>query len=381
MKRLVLPVFFLLPIFTAAQKLSFSNIPLTWSDFKPSNSVSGLHAADISIKLKYKILPEESSGNITYYIKSDIHIDRTQTQVTKGFIEAASGFEKEKILRHEKGHLILTAIHHAKFLSLVSSFHFTSSYQRELDSIFTRTLAELETSNISYDNETNHGLGAAQGTWEQNLILELGQIYNNEDDILKPVNTSLHFINPLFKLNDPISYNYEGAELILNYGYQDAGISKERLAPFVIQMEDPAADGADSMLGIRGIDFTKNFEIELSISSENKNEKEGMAFFWAIADSAESMGIVISHAKLKYIFCRGGDHKNDETKAFFLKHKLGDRQNLLAIRHINEKYFIFMNGQFELELPYEPLPGRKLLIAPLKKGNTYQNLKIISLKN
>lgn len=159
-----------------AQQFSIEDIPLTWKDFTVKE---GFRSHPYSAKIftqtqpgKYKVKEHNIKFEVVLYVDND------KSWVKEEFIKKSNKEDKEKLLSHEKGHLIIALIKLRQLESDLKKFPYSRNYKKEMDSIFKACYSQTHLMNETYDNETNHMLIAdKQQEWIKKLLQQLNELY------------------------------------------------------------------------------------------------------------------------------------------------------------------------------------------------------------
>ncbi len=182
---LFLSIFIINPLFTSARKFIIDDIPLKWKDFTVKEGFRN-HPFDAKIwtQILYRFEIKDKGSVRSLLIYTEVKIDPIKSWVKKEFISLSDSKKKEQLLNHEKGHLIIALIQHRKLQKLLSTTKFSTNPRKEIDSLHKVVLRDLEEENNQYDLETNHmNNQLKQAEWIDTLLLELNNLYVNDNDI------------------------------------------------------------------------------------------------------------------------------------------------------------------------------------------------------
>lgn len=159
-----------------AQQIPIENIPLTWKDFTVKE-VFRNHP--YSAKIFTQIQPgkyKQKDNKIKFEVV--LYVDNNKSWVKEEFIKKSNKEDKEKLLSHEKGHLIIALIKFKQLENDLTKFQYSRNYKKEMDSIFKACQSQTQLMNETYDNETNHMLIVdKQQEWIKNLLQQLNELY------------------------------------------------------------------------------------------------------------------------------------------------------------------------------------------------------------
>lgn len=168
----------------AAQPFIIDDIPLRWKDFEVKDGFrSHPYSAKIYTYLRYEYKFEGVDAKTQtrpLVIETELTVQE-QSWVKKEFISVATAEQKQALLNHEKGHLIVALICFKELQQNFSGFHFTKRFKVELDSLHKLAMAKSDSLNTLYDNETNHSvIVEKQSEWEKKLLAEVDRLYGEE---------------------------------------------------------------------------------------------------------------------------------------------------------------------------------------------------------
>lgn len=130
---------------------------------------------------------------------------------------------------------------------------------------------------------------------------------------------------------------------------------------FYYQNDDPKRIFATAI--DRPIDFTRDFEIELSarIVYSPKKYGPGGVLFWCRDTLKRTPFLYFSRVgELRFVDCTEGDWDNCKVKrrrSFVFKK---GAFNKITVRKAGDYYYLFVNEKFERRVPYKPLHGSLL---------------------
>lgn len=165
-------IFLLLPCYVFAQQpLSIDNIPLRWSDFRTVTYTFG-YGATISSKMSYDLKTfKANDGQFGFELSARLAIVPTKTLVNEQVLKSSTKSQLNELLRHEKGHYIISMIAYFKWLKTMEQFSFSLQFRKEIDSLQQLHLAEARQQQKWYDNATIHAEDKVQqAAWEEKLI-------------------------------------------------------------------------------------------------------------------------------------------------------------------------------------------------------------------
>lgn len=180
----------------AAQPFVIDDIPLTWKDFTLKE---GFHNHPFTAYTYTQILPyryELKKGKIEF--EQELIVNHDKSWVKEEFMEKASKEQKQQLLNHEKGHLIIALINLRQSVNTFNTFVYSSrNYKKELDSISKESYNQLKLMNETYDSETNHmKLTDKQTEWMNNLLKQLNEWYADDKKIYMKFDVEIHIPQP-----------------------------------------------------------------------------------------------------------------------------------------------------------------------------------------
>lgn len=156
-------------------------IPLGWNQFKRVNKIENGALAQIAIKSQYQI---ERKNNILYFT-SHINVDENLSKVNKDILNKNNTYNNNKLLEHEKGHLVISLIHHYALIDSVNRAPIKmDNYKSLLRNIIHHFDQEKTKMNILYDQDTNHHINQEQQKeWDSIILNKISKYVKSEKDI------------------------------------------------------------------------------------------------------------------------------------------------------------------------------------------------------
>jgi hypothetical protein len=176
-KKIILLLFIVASsICSYSQQLTLEDIPLTWKDFTIKE---GFRNHPYSAKIFTQFQPgkyKQKEHKIKFEV--ELYVDNDKSWVKEEFIKKADKDAKEKLLNHEKGHLIIALIKFKQLENDLSKFQYSRNFKKEMDSIFKACYSQSHLMNETYDNETNHmRITDKQEEWIKSLLQQLNELY------------------------------------------------------------------------------------------------------------------------------------------------------------------------------------------------------------
>ena len=144
---------------------------ISWSDFTPQSSRSHGTNEDAFTKARYHhSYNYERNGNAVAVTDAIVDISMVTEQSW-----VVSGATTNELLQHEQGHYDITALGAREFYNTL--INLTARSVRELQTkvatAHTRYQGKINSTNIRYDNQTNHGSNTqVQWQWDQQIANE-----------------------------------------------------------------------------------------------------------------------------------------------------------------------------------------------------------------
>lgn len=197
MKTFCLSLLFTLSLsYAQAQSGSWDwdDIDLSWSDFSPRQTMPDQRTASIYV---HNAFGWESSGRVEQIIvklRSEVTTDRSKSMVKASFIKNASAAEKEALLKHEKGHLLIAYLKQFWLQDTLLRAPLTiNNYKAEIRSINNYLNKKADSLNTAYDKATRHSLiPEAQKVWEDKLLNMLNRYRQNNAPLPRLVELTLY---------------------------------------------------------------------------------------------------------------------------------------------------------------------------------------------
>lgn len=172
----------------------WEDINLSWADFSPRQSMPDQRTASIYI---HNAFGWESSGRaeqIIIRLRSEVTTDRNKSIVKASFLKNASAAEKQALLRHEKGHLLVAYLKQFWLQDTLLRAPLTiNNYKAEIRSINNYLNQKADSLNAAYDQATRHSLIAeAQKEWEDQLLGMLNGYRQNKGPLPRLVEFTLY---------------------------------------------------------------------------------------------------------------------------------------------------------------------------------------------
>lgn len=169
-----------------AQKFSLSDISLSKSDFEIKKGFDK-HPYDAKIytgiACKYKIM--SNSNKQTLIIDAVLSVNSKRSWIKEEFWNRASKEQKEELLRHEKGHLIIALVQFKKFEQICTQRNFSKQGVKfQLDSISKYVQTTGDSLNNAYDEDTKHSrITDKQTEWITKLLNEFNVVFADDNKV------------------------------------------------------------------------------------------------------------------------------------------------------------------------------------------------------
>lgn len=175
MKPVFCIIMFVLSLnYTFAQEaVNYQLIPLEWNNFSiVSNNKN--YTAKVAVANRCEIGYIMDKNKVTIELETSLKIDKKTSTVSRKFINSASLVEKNELLDHEKGHVLISVIFQYKLVEEFNKIIFTKNYKTEIRNLVQKITEDKERTNQLYDLETNHHLNKeAQIKWNTYLFEQL----------------------------------------------------------------------------------------------------------------------------------------------------------------------------------------------------------------
>lgn len=140
------------------QKISLNDIPLSKSDFEIKQGFRNHpYSAKIYTNIDGKAEGKMINKKQVLIIEANLSVNSKSSWIKKEFWETATKEQKQELMNHEKGHLLIALIQFKKMQKICLEYTFVKADAKsQLDSIFKRTRSISASLNLAYDEETNH---------------------------------------------------------------------------------------------------------------------------------------------------------------------------------------------------------------------------------
>lgn len=169
-------------------QLTLDSIPLTWDNFSILDGRSGTfrYSAYINTTTLYECEIKKNGQRNSMVVRSEVKIRKNRSWVYKGYLDNTTAEEKQELLDHEKGHLILALIHQKILCEKIRENRLGRNPKSEIGKLYRNMRKDLSKDNKLYDKETNHMFNREkQKQWIDKLLIELNRLYNTESLSLK----------------------------------------------------------------------------------------------------------------------------------------------------------------------------------------------------
>ncbi|RYD99610.1 MAG: hypothetical protein EOP54_03335 [Sphingobacteriales bacterium] len=172
----------------------WDDIDLSWSDFSPRQTMPDQRTASIYV---HNAFGWESSGRrdqVIIQVRSELTTNREQSSVKASFIKNASREDKQALLKHEKGHLVIAYLKQYWLQDTLLRAPLTlHNYKAEIRNINNYLNQKADALNMAYDKETRHSIiEDAQKAWEDKLLGMLNQYRQHNAPLLRLVELTLY---------------------------------------------------------------------------------------------------------------------------------------------------------------------------------------------
>ncbi|GEM_PF-933704 len=185
MKPFFLSLLFILSLSSLVQAQSrtwdWDDINLSWSDFTPRQTMPDQRTASIYVHNAFGWESSSRGAQVIIQLRSAVTTKRDKSIVKASFIKKASKEDKQALLQHEKGHLLIAYLKQYWLQDTLLRAPLTlNNYKAEIRNINHYLNQKADALNAAYDQATRHSLIAeAQKTWEDKLLGLLNQYRKN----------------------------------------------------------------------------------------------------------------------------------------------------------------------------------------------------------
>lgn len=194
--------FFLSLLFTLSLSLvqaqsrpwTWEDIDLTWSDFTPSQTMPDQRTASIYVHNAFGWESSGRSDQVIIQVRSELTTNRNKSIVKSSFIKNASAEDKQALLKHEKGHLVVAYLKQYWLQDTLLRAPLTiTNYKAAIRNINNHLNQKADALNIAYDKETRHSIDEeAQKEWEDKLMDMLNQHRKDSKSLARIVALTLY---------------------------------------------------------------------------------------------------------------------------------------------------------------------------------------------
>ena len=188
--------FFVNSLISQAQKaFTMDDIPLEWSQFtRTHQTIVRQHgAALIGLNSQYSWESQTKGAQTIIDFTTVLSVKKETSQVSSVFLRNASQAEKDNLLNHEKGHLIIGLIKNLWIEDTLKRHPFTTQFKKELRAVYSAVEEKANILNTQYDEETMHSLNTdQQKEWEKRLLAQFSQLMHKRKELPFTVNLKLN---------------------------------------------------------------------------------------------------------------------------------------------------------------------------------------------
>jgi len=164
---LSVPIFLLMVSFQQdTEKTWQKDAPLTWTDFQASEKPSKFDAKTVSNtrcreRFAYRLVDTSKIDSYVIEFKVKSVMDRSGSWVDPAY-------KTQALLEHEQLHFDITEYFARQMLKEFQKGSYTRKFRNEIDDIKKRIIANRNTVQMLYDQQTNHSLnGNVQSKWNK----------------------------------------------------------------------------------------------------------------------------------------------------------------------------------------------------------------------
>lgn len=184
----------LVPAQAQSRPWTWEDINLSWSDFTPRQTMPDQRTASIYIHNAFGWESSNRSDQVIIQLRSELTTKRDKSIVKASFIKNASAADKQALLRHEKGHLVVAYLKQYWLQDTLLKAPLTlTNYKAEIRNINNYLNQKADALNAAYDKETRHSLiEEAQKAWEDKLLAQLNQYRQHNAPLLRLLELTLY---------------------------------------------------------------------------------------------------------------------------------------------------------------------------------------------
>lgn len=266
-----------------------------------------------------------------------------------------------------------------------SSKEYTENYRKEIRQIRDSVFHVYNTMFNDYYAVTENGHNVAQQQkWENYLLLMLSNKKNNSGliglkqdtfatigvqnpELFYAANHFVYLRNRIPVIEDDFDNNENGW---VNLELDDSttkDLVNRKIGDGVLTIENGLKAERTGFALYKDIDYSKDFEIEVSLKiKKSKRKYSSAAFvFWGMDTTGNLGGMQFSvdrSGALYITFCKGGDHKKDIGKHAYAYSKK-NAAIIITIRKVADKYYFFSGEKLVKTLDYLPLSGNGIYLV------------------
>lgn len=197
MKALFLSILFLFNLISVqaqSRPFTWEDINLSWSDFTPRQTMPDQRTASIYVHNAFSWESSSRSDQVIIQLRSELTTNRDKSIVKASFIKNASAADKQALLKHEKGHLVIAYLKQYWLQDTLLRAPLTlTNYKAEIRNINNYLNKKADALNMAYDKATRHSLiEEAQKEWEDKLMDMLNQYRKPKTPLLRLLELTLY---------------------------------------------------------------------------------------------------------------------------------------------------------------------------------------------
>lgn len=159
----------------AQEGFDYKDIPLSWRNFTKKDVHRKSNAQAVTA---VKVFMSYEVKNRSLSIEIDLKQLKKESWVSKQFLRVARDEESLDLLNHERLHYAIHLIGFKNLYENLENFNFTSDYESEIASIFSKYQQYTRQTNQNYDFETRHGRDLEkQNDWAKLIFSSLNEVY------------------------------------------------------------------------------------------------------------------------------------------------------------------------------------------------------------
>jgi hypothetical protein len=151
-RRVVAVLFLCAPVFVQAQ--SYRRLAARDFNGTPPQQNNDIAYTNCHVDYTYQVIRH----NNTYDVNFDVQLTMDNNRSYIRLDQISSREQLLQVLRHEQGHYNIAFLLKCEAYSVLSRYHYTANYHREIDYLFKQVNEKYQKMNADYEVGTNHML-------------------------------------------------------------------------------------------------------------------------------------------------------------------------------------------------------------------------------